>query len=172
MRVLMVHNQYRSAMPSGENRVVEDDIQMLRGAGLDVQTFLRDSDAIANFGPLRKAALGGSPTYSVEAVRDFRHVLRIFQPDIVHLHNPFPLISPWVIRTAKSAGIPVVQTVHNFRHSCPSSTSLFRDGTICEACVGKSFPWPGVVHGCYAAHVHNLYQWRSLRAPTALPGNS
>jgi glycosyltransferase involved in cell wall biosynthesis len=149
MRVLVVHNRYLSAMPSGENRVVDDDVRMLRDAGYEAQTFFRDSDAIAEFGPLRKAALAGAPTYAVEAVRDFRRVLTSFRPDIVHLHNPFPLISPSVVRIAAHARIPVVQTVHNFRHSCLGSTSLFRDGRTCEDCVGKLLPWPGVVHGCY-----------------------
>lgn len=70
------------------------------------------------------------------------------RPDVVHLHNPFPLISPWVVRVAKSEGLPVVQTVHNYRHSCPAG-DFFREGTICEDCSGKPFPWPAVAHGCY-----------------------
>ena len=148
MRVLVVHNRYRSEMPSGENRVVDDDVEMLRDAGLDVRTFFRDSDDIRDFAPLQKAALTISPAYSVEAVADFRRVIGEFQPDVVHLHNPFPLISPWVVRVAKKAGIPVVQTVHNYRHSCPAGT-FFRDGRVCEDCAGKATPWPSVVHGCY-----------------------
>lgn len=135
-------------MPSGENRVVDDEVEMLRDAGLVVETFFRDSDDIETFGPLRKAALAVSPTYSAEAVRDFRRMLAEFRPDVVHLHNPFPLISPWVVRVAKQAGIPVVQTVHNYRMSCPAGT-FFRDGEICEDCTGKAFPWPAVQHGCY-----------------------
>lgn len=157
MRVLIVHNHYRSEMPSGENRVVDDDVLMLRDAGTEVHTFFRDSDSIAEYGALRKAALAPSPTYSVEAVRDFRRVLSRFQPDVVHLHNPFPLISPWVIRIGQRARIPVVQTVHNYRHSCPGSMGFFRDGRICEDCVGKSFPWPSVVHACYReSHAQSL----------------
>ena len=130
---------------------------MLRAVGTEVHTFFRDSDTIAEFGAVRKAVLVPSPTYSVEAVRDFRRVLSRFRPDVVHLHNPFPLISPWVIRVAEQARIPVVQTVHNYRHSCPGSMGFFRDGRICEDCVGKSFPWPGVVHACYReSHVASL----------------
>jgi glycosyltransferase involved in cell wall biosynthesis len=148
MRILVVHNRYRSSMPSGENRVVDDEVEMLRDAALVVETFFRDSDDIESFGPLRKAALAVSPTYAAEAVRAFRRVLAEFRPDVVHLHNPFPLISPWVVRVAKQAGIPVVQTVHNYRMSCPAGT-FFRDGKICEDCTGKAFPWPAVQHGCY-----------------------
>jgi glycosyltransferase involved in cell wall biosynthesis len=149
MRVLIVHNRYRSAMPSGENRVVDEEVSMLRNAGIEVQTFFRDSDVIAEFGTARRVGLAVSPTYSVEAVKDFRLTLRGFQPHVVHLHNPFPLISPWVVRIAAQARIPIVQTVHNYRHSCPSSTGLLRDGRICQDCVGRAFPWPSVVHSCY-----------------------
>jgi len=121
---------------------------MLREAGVEVETFFRNSDDIAEFGPLQKAALAISPTYNVEAVRAFRQVLRDRRPDVVHLHNPFPLISPWVIREAKRVGVPIVQTVHNYRISCPAGT-FFRDGQPCEECAGKSFPWPALRHGCY-----------------------
>ena len=149
MRVLVVHNRYRSEMPSGENIVVDDDIRNLRNAGVEVATFFRDSDTISSFGAFKNAALAVSPVYSLEAVPLFRKVLRTFRPDVVHLHNPYPLVSPWVVRVAVGADIPVVQTVHNFRHSCPASTSLFRDGRPCEDCVGRPFPWPGIVHRCY-----------------------
>jgi glycosyltransferase involved in cell wall biosynthesis len=149
VRVLIVHNRYRSAMPSGENRVVDADVSMLRTAGIEVETFFRESDSIAELGAARTVALAASPTYSIEAVRAFRRTLRRFRPELVHLHNPFPLISPWVVRIAEQERIPIVQTVHNYRHSCPGSTGLLRDGRICEDCVGRSFPWPGVLHGCY-----------------------
>jgi glycosyltransferase involved in cell wall biosynthesis len=165
LRVLVVHNRYRSALPSGENGVVDEDVSMLAEAGIEVQTFFRDSDAIAQFGIARKATVAIAPTYSAEAAREFSHVVRTFRPDVVHLHNPFPLISPWVIRVAKKAAIPVVQTVHNYRHSCPSSTGLLRNGQICEDCVGKAFPWPSVVHACYReSHTQSLSMALATRA--------
>ena len=172
MRVLVVHNRYRSLMPSGENGVVDEDVRSLQNAGLEVETFFRDSDEIEAFGLLRKAALSVSPIYSKNAVADFRRVLRDFQPAIVHLHNPFPLISPWVIRVAKHAGIPVVQTVHNYRHACPASTSFLRDGAICEDCMGKKFPWPGAVHGCYReSRPQSLLMAIAAREPTTRRGS-
>jgi glycosyltransferase involved in cell wall biosynthesis len=148
MRVLVVHNRYRSEMPSGENRVVDDEVELLRAHGLDVETYQRSSDEIADFGRREKIGLAIRPIYSVEDVRNFRATLARSRPDVVHLHNPFPLISPWVVRVAHQAGIPVVQTVHNYRYSCPSGT-LFRDGQVCNECHGKKTPWPSVVHGCY-----------------------
>jgi glycosyltransferase involved in cell wall biosynthesis len=70
------------------------------------------------------------------------------RPDIVHLHNPYPLISPWVVRTAQAHGLPVVQTVHNYRQVCANGL-YFRDGHICHDCRGRALPLPAVRHACY-----------------------
>lgn len=148
MRVLIVHNRYRSHAPSGENQVVEDEIEMLSAAGVEVTTYLRDSDDIASFGRREKAALSVRPVLSREGIRDVGSHIDRSSPDILHLHNPYPLISPQVIRTAARRGVPVVQTVHNYRHTCMAGT-FFRDGKICEDCDGTSAPWPGMAHGCY-----------------------
>ncbi len=143
-----MHNRYRSVLPSGENRVVEEQISLLRSAGIQVETYFRSSDEIEDFGPLARAGLAVRPIYSREDVRAFRRVLATFRPDVVHLHNPYPLISPAIVRVAHSAGVPVVQAVHNFRHVCAAGV-FFRDGRICEDCRGKTIPWPAVAHGCY-----------------------
>lgn len=148
MRVLVVHNRYRSGAPSGENRIVDDEVSMLREAGVDVTTFFRDSDEIDHLTPAQKASLAISPIYNRESVQAFKRLLAERPPDIVHVHNPFPLVSPWVLRVATRAAVPLVQTVHNYRLACPAGT-LFRDGEICEDCVGRPFPWPSVLHGCY-----------------------
>ncbi len=148
MRILIVHNQYRSEMPSGENEVVATDIEALRAAGITVDTYIRSSDEIPTFGPFQRATLPVRPIYSFEDARALRACIRETRPDVVHLHNPFPLISPGVVRVAKSEGVPVVQTVHNYRHSCPKG-DFFRDGAVCEDCSAKPFPWPAVLHSCY-----------------------
>ena len=67
---------------------------------------------------------------------------------MVHVHNTMPLVSPSVYDAAKSEGVAVVQTLHNYRFLCPAAT-FFRDGRVCEDCLNKVVPWPGVVHGCY-----------------------
>jgi glycosyltransferase involved in cell wall biosynthesis len=148
VRVLVVHNQYRSAMPSGENEVVVAEVEVLRAAGVEVDTYFRSSDEIEGFSPLQHATLPIRPLYSFEDARAIRRRIRETRPDVIHLHNPFPLISPYVVRVAKSEGVPVVQTVNNYRHSCPRG-DFFRDGAACEDCSGKAFPWPAVAHGCY-----------------------
>jgi glycosyltransferase involved in cell wall biosynthesis len=80
--------------------------------------------------------------------RELQAVLARFSPDLVHLHNTFPLISPAAFAACRRAGIPVVQTLHNYRLLCPNAI-FYRDNHLCEDCLGKTFPWPGVMHGCY-----------------------
>jgi glycosyltransferase involved in cell wall biosynthesis len=147
MRVLVAHNLYRSATPSGENQLVRAEIALLRDHGVDVVEMLADSDEIA--GGLRgvlQAAPG--PVYSRAGVRRFTGLLDETRPDVVHLHNVFPLISPWVARVARRRGVPVVQTVHNYRHGCVNGLHL-RDGHPCTDCLGTRLGLPAVRHGCY-----------------------
>lgn len=148
LRVLVAHNQYDSRLPSGENRVVEDDIAVLRTAGVDVQSYLRSSDEIAGLPLRQKVLLPLRVTWSAEATRDVRRLIGHHRPHVLHLHNPYPLLSPAVVRVAASAGVPVVQTVHNYRLRCMAGT-LFRDGAPCTQCLGAAGPLPGALHGCY-----------------------
>jgi hypothetical protein len=108
MCVMVVHNRYRSALPSGENTVVDQEIRWLAAAGVAVTPFVRSSDVMST---RDRALLPVSPIWAPLA--DFARLLRATRPDVVHLHNPYPLISPRVVRIAHRFGVPVVQTVHN-----------------------------------------------------------
>ncbi|GAB3819325.1 glycosyltransferase [Kribbella italica] len=94
-----------------------------------------------------RALLPFRSIWSFAAERDLTFRLQKQRPDIVHVHNTFPLLSPSVLRSASRAGLPVVATLHNFRLLCANAV-LQRDGAPCESCVGK-IPWRGAVHGCY-----------------------
>jgi glycosyltransferase involved in cell wall biosynthesis len=148
MRILVVHNRYRSALPSGENLVVDDEVAALRERGHDVSTYFRSSDEIASWSPVTKARNVLSPIRSPRADSDVATEIDQHRPDVVHVHNLYPLISPSVIARVQSKGIPVVQTVHNHRHVCAKGT-YFRDGHVCRDCLGKRFPTPAVAHRCY-----------------------
>jgi glycosyltransferase involved in cell wall biosynthesis len=149
VRVLVVHNRYRSSVPSGENQVVDAEIALLQGAGVQVATYFEHSDELVAGGSrLGKATAAVGPVYSPRGMYRFRRLLADVRPDVVHVHNVFPLISPWIVRESKTTGIPVVQTVHNYRHSCLNGLHV-RDGHRCDDCVGRRLPWPGVVHACY-----------------------
>ena len=146
MRVLVAHNRYRSAAPSGENRMVDAEIALLRDAGVDVVEMVAESEDISGLGGVVRAAPG--PVYSPSGVRRFRRLLAEARPDVVHLHNVYPLISPYVVRVADRAGVPVVQTVHNYRHGCVNALHL-RDGHNCTDCLGTRLGLPAVRYGCY-----------------------
>lgn len=148
MRVLIAHNRYRSAAPSGENSVVDAEMALLAAAGVEVVRCIEESDSLigASVGAKLGAAVG--PIYAPSGVRRFRDALEATRPDVVHMHNVFPLLSPYIVRAAKAAGVPVVQTVHNYRHTCVNGLHV-REGHRCDDCLGRRIPWPAVKHACY-----------------------
>jgi glycosyltransferase involved in cell wall biosynthesis len=143
MRLLLVHNRYQQ--PGGEDVVFEAEAALLRGHGHEVEEWVEHNRDIAGMSPARLAV---RTIWSAPAVRRLRGILARLQPEIVHFHNTFPLISPAVYATCRSHGVPVVQTLHNYRLLCPNAM-LFRDGRPCEDCVQRAVAWPGVLHACY-----------------------
>jgi glycosyltransferase involved in cell wall biosynthesis len=145
MRVIVAHNRYRSALPSGENAIVHQEIGWLRAANVEVFPFLPASDEMS----LRdKAFLPISPIWAAPALTALARLIRATKPHVLHLHNPYPLISPWAVRTAHKLGVPVVQTVHNYRHVCASG-NYFRSGGPCTECLGRRLALPAIRHACY-----------------------
>jgi glycosyltransferase involved in cell wall biosynthesis len=147
MRVLVVHGRYRSAAPSGENNVVDRESAALAAAGHEVELFERASDDIAGWPLTRKAALPARALWNGEVRRDLARRLQAWRPDVVHVHNTFPLLSPSVLHACRDAGVPVVVTVHNYKLLCASG-DFFREGRPCHDCAAGS-GLPGVRHGCY-----------------------
>lgn len=148
MKVVIAHNRYQSANPSGENRIVDSEIELLRATGVDVFPFIEDSDEFVGGSASAFGTAAVGPVVSPRGISRLRRLLHRHQPDVMHVHNVFPLISPWAVRTAVAAGVPVVQTVHNYRHTCVAGMHL-RDGRICEDCRQRTLPWPAVQHACY-----------------------
>ena len=142
MRVLMVHNAYQHR--GGEDSVVDAEIEMLRSRGHDVQLFDRHNDEIS---AMSSAAVVADTLWSRRTNREVRECVRKFQPDVIHVHNTFPLISPSLYWAAADLDVPVVQTLHNFRLLCPQAMFL-RQGRVCEDCLG-AVPWRGVLRACY-----------------------
>ncbi|MFC8244096.1 glycosyltransferase [Streptomyces chartreusis] len=148
MHVLVVHNRYASAQPSGENKVVDQEAELLRAAGHHVELFERRSDDIAERSLLGKAALPFLVPWNPAVRTELAARLRAERPDVVHVHNVFPLLSPAVLAACADAGVPAVATLHNYTQVCPPGT-LQRDGRPCTECVGSAAPLPAVRHGCY-----------------------
>ena len=142
MRVLVVHNAYQHK--GGEDSVMEAEVTMLAARGHSIMLFLRHNDSIHK---KFRIVTAFQTIWSAPVGQEFEATLRSFKPDVVHVHNTFPLISPSIYWVADRLGVPVVQTLHNFRLLCPQAMFL-RNGKICEDCLGK-LPWRGIVRGCY-----------------------
>ncbi|MDH6566319.1 glycosyltransferase involved in cell wall biosynthesis [Streptomyces sp. SAI-117] len=147
MHILVVHNRYASAQPSGENKVVDQEVQLLREGGHRVETFERRSDDIGSMSLLAKVAVPLRVPWNPAVRTELAARLRTERPDVVHVHNVFPLLSPAVLAACADAGVPAVATLHNYTQVCPPGT-LQRDGRPCTECVGST-PLPAVRHGCY-----------------------
>ncbi len=143
MRILTIHNKYKIRGGEDESREAEDRLLIERGH--EIREFVFDNDVIS---PANVWFTGMQATWSRSAHISVRSELTKWRPDIVDIHNFFPLASPSVHYAARELGIPVVQTLHNFRLLCPGAT-FYRRGQVCEDCVGSKLPWPSVAHGCY-----------------------
>jgi len=145
-RVLQVHTRYRQA--GGEDQVVEAERRLLEAAGIAVQQLLFDNaDLHESRSPLGDLGIAASAVWSRTAARRVRDELVSFRPQVMHVHNTFAAASPSVYAPASRLGIPVVQSLHNYRMVCPVATA-FRDGQPCTDCVGMPIPLPAVVHAC------------------------
>lgn len=142
MRVLFVHNAYQHR--GGEDAVVESEIELLRRRGHHVDLYLRNNSEIPS---MPTFAVARDTLWSRRTSLELQARVRQDRPDVIHAHNTFPLVSPSLYWAAQREGIPVVQTLHNFRVLCLNGLFL-RDGAVCEDCMGK-LPWRGAVHGCY-----------------------
>jgi glycosyltransferase involved in cell wall biosynthesis len=143
MIVLTVHNSYKEL--GGEDIVFDQESRALTDAGHTVYRYHENNSAIT---PLARVATGMSAVWSQRSYRRIAARIRETRCDVVHCHNTFPLISPAAYYAARAAGVPVVQTLHNYRLLCPNAL-LFRAGKICEDCIPSAIPWLGVARGCY-----------------------
>jgi glycosyltransferase involved in cell wall biosynthesis len=140
--VLIVHDAYKHR--GGEDNVVDSEIEMLREHGHDLHVYRRHNDEVDEGSSL---SLVLQTIWSQRTASDIAQLIAQFRPEVIHAHNTFPLVSPSLYWAATRAGIPVVQTLHNFRLICVQAM-LLRGGRVCEDCVGKA-PWRGVLHRCY-----------------------
>jgi glycosyltransferase involved in cell wall biosynthesis len=147
MRVLLVHNRYRTSAPSGEDAAVRNEHRMLEKRGIEVIPFDRCNDDIDDSTLVAKAATAAGTIWSQRSRSEVRRVIRHVRPDVVHVHNTFSMLSPSIYGACKAEGVPVVQTLHNFRFFCPGALFL-RDGKPCEECLDKSL-MQSVRHRCY-----------------------
>lgn len=158
MRILMLHNRYLER--GGEDTSFQMEADLLRSNGCEVVTYEENNTRVKDIGKFRTAAGSIWSPYSYRKIRD---ILRNDSFDVMHVQNFFPLISPSVYYAASHEGVAVVQSLRNFRLMCLPGT-MSRNGGVCEDCVGKAVPWPGVVHGCYRGSVVGSFAVASMVA--------
>lgn len=146
MRILLTHANYGSAAPSGENRVFELERDMLLSRGHVVETFERHNDTIRTAG--KKGLIIGalSTPWNAMAAQEMRAKIASFRPDVVHVHNTFPLLSPAIFPAARGAAR--VLTLHNYRLQCAAGIPM-REGRPCTDCIVSQSVLPALKHGCY-----------------------
>ncbi len=131
MKILIVHNHYQQS--GGERVAVEAQIALLRQRGHEVILYTRDNAEIQHYSLWQKIRFLFETLYSQRTGREIRDLVASEYPDVTHVHNVFPLISPAVYRALKESGVPIVQTVHNFRFLCPNAL-FYTHGQVCERC--------------------------------------
>jgi glycosyltransferase involved in cell wall biosynthesis len=144
MRILILHNRYK--LHGGEDVVVKQESQLLRDAGhfVDVMEVSND-DIESGIDKLKTAVMS---IYSSPMRKLAERRIQDIDADVLHVHNFFPRLTPAVYDAGAPRSCAVVQTLHNYRLVCPGGL-LFRDGAVCEECLGRSFALPGIQHGCY-----------------------
>src|SRR4051812_1612320 len=155
MKIVVAHNFYQQ--PGGEDQCAAAEISLLKARGHDVIEYQVHNRVIDT---MNRVQLASRTIWSRQVANELQQLFRMHRPQIAHFHNTFPLISPAAYYAAQTENVRVVQTLHNFRPLCVNAL-LFRDGKVCEDCVGKSIPWPGIVHKCYR-------QSRAASAATAM----
>lgn len=143
MKILFVHNYY--SQPGGEDAAVGAELDLLGAHGHSVRIFSVSSSDIRKI--WAKIKTGWYAPYSDTSRKNLMTALHDYKPDLVNVHNFFPILTPSVFDACKASNIPVIQTLHNYRLICPNGL-LMREGNICDECITGSV-YRSVIHGCY-----------------------
>jgi glycosyltransferase involved in cell wall biosynthesis len=145
MKILLCHNFYRTF--GGEDSAVIALKQTLQSKGVSVIFYSRDNKETSRYGLAQKLFLFPNIFFSLRTYRDIKKIATECKPDVAHIHNIFPLISPSIYSALKRAKVPIVQTIHNFRFLCPNGR-FYSKGRICERCKNGNYIY-AIVRKCY-----------------------
>jgi glycosyltransferase involved in cell wall biosynthesis len=142
MRIAVVHSYYSKRMPSGENTIVDLQVEALRRAGHDVIVLGCRQEVVEQSPTYQfRAAWRVATNHGVAPTED----LKRFAPHIVHVHNLFPNLSrSW----AREFAPRLVVTLHNYRPICAAAT-LTRDSKPCTQCPDRHSALPALLHRCF-----------------------
>ena len=145
MRILLIHNYYQYY--GGEDTYYDSLAKLLKNKKNEVYEYTKSSKKLKN-NLSEKIRVAGGLFINPQVRKELENIVKSFSPEIAHINNLFPLISPVAYDVCKENNIPIVQTMHTFRYLCPKGT-LFRNGKICELCVNKKFAYPSILYDCY-----------------------
>jgi len=144
MRILLIHNFYQYW--GGEDTYIDSLLKLLKKSGHEVYLYSKNNSNIDNL--WKKIVLAVNMFWNFNVDKELSKVIEEFEPDIVHFHNIYPLITTTAYRTCKKHNIPIIQHIHNYRFICAKGF-LFRNNKICELCINKKFPFWSIIFGCY-----------------------
>lgn len=150
MKILLLNNFYQQ--PGGESILYKTETSLLKKYGHEIISYTRHNDEIRDYSLLKKAGLPLQTVWARDSYKEISKLIRRTKPDIAHFTNTFPLISPAAYYACQRGGVPVVQSLHNYRLLCPAAT-FYRNGRLCESCLTHQVPWPAVKYKCYR-HSH------------------
>lgn len=145
MRILIGHNQYQNF--GGEDAAALTEMKLLQDKGHDVHLYSRTNAELKNFSIGEKSRFMWYLAWSEQSYQELRKIIREFKPAIAHFHNIYFMMSPAVYYACKDEGVPVVQSLHNFRPLCVNGL-FYRDNHVCEDCLNGSL-FNGIRHKCY-----------------------
>ena len=143
LKILLCHNYYQQ--PGGEDHSFAAEASLLESHGHEVVRYTVHNNSIERMSRFEAAR---RTLWNRETFHGLRELIRRERPAVMHCTNIFPLISPAAYYAAQAEGVTIVQSLRNYRLFCPNGC-FFRNGYVCEDCLGRKFPWPGIVHGCY-----------------------
>ena len=156
MKILQVHNIYIGK--TGEETVVDEEKKILEKHGHEVVQFIKDNSELGSFNLFEKVKMYSSLLSSSSIAQELSAFIDAEKPAVCHVHNTFPIITPVVYEVCQQKGLPVIQTLHNYKLICTNSL-MFRDGDICEKCLNKSL-YNSVKYKCY----RNSYMATAMQA--------
>ncbi|NMH87637.1 glycosyltransferase family 4 protein [Flavivirga algicola] len=163
MKVLIIHNKYGKY--SGEEAVVDAQINLLESKGHQVFTYFRSSEELEGM-PNGKINAFFSAFYNSKVIKEIKNLINVEKPDLVHIHNLYPIISPAILPEIKKMGIPIAMTIHNYRLLCPNGL-FFTNENICEKCTGFGKELNCIINNCEGSVFKSTgYAFRNMWART------
>jgi glycosyltransferase involved in cell wall biosynthesis len=133
VKILQIYNESRARI-GGDMVVVDATMRILAQNGHESRLLMKSSRVLDDSLFRRINAFWGG-VYNILTFREMRRLIEKDRPDVVHVHNVYPMFSPSVLVACRRAGVPVVMTVHDHKMTCPTAFHLYR-GRVCEECIG------------------------------------